>query len=303
MYISYSGYKLFLDCPRAYYHRYIAKTVQLKPNNRVHMLYGDTVGKIFEKFYEDQVWAGPTPTKKLLSMVRPMLTKVMVHETSRGGVLDWNEPGLKEGTRSVEEIEKEILDAIPRGVLSIKRNRLVSRESFAEMKLDMAVGPYKIAGRADFIVRRVPPHQDLVIVDGKGSRHRGKYVSERQLRWYAMLYWLKFGVIPDRLGFLYWRYEPEESMDWFEVTKRQLEELQNSVLTTLDNIEKAKSELVQIRDKGKPVDLFMVSTGFQCTLCDYLPVCEEGKRSLSKDAKAQMVEDRNRGVEDGEVSF
>ena len=304
MYISYSGHKL-ANCLRAYYFRYIAKVDPPKPSNSVHMLYGDTVGNIFEKFYEDQLWRDPKVKDRLTNMVRPTLSKIISKETSKGRVFNWDEPKLKKGNRSLEEVEQEVLETIPRGIQAIKHHRLVSRDARAEVKLDVDAGGHRLGGRSDFIMNRIKPHKDLVIVDGKGSRWREKYTNERQLRWYALLYWLNYGVIPDRLGFLYWRCQAEESMDWFEVSQSELEALLNSIVTTCDEIEKSKRELfkIKLKNKNDPGSLFMPNTSSECKLCDYLPLCADGQKHLSKDTKIEIGKELEHGVEDGGVSF
>lgn len=303
MYLSYSGYKLYIECQRAYYHRYIAKTKPAKPDNRVHMLYGDAVGKIFEKFYEDRLWTGPSVVDSLKSLVEPTVKRIVNYESRRGGVFDWEEPKLKKGTRSLEEVKEEVLETIPRGLRSIKSHRLLGKDAAAEVKLDVDLEGHRIGGRADFIMTRVRPHEDHVIIDGKGSRWRDKYTSERQLRWYAMQHRLKFGAIPDKLAFLFWRFEPEQSMDWFQTSETELDDLQHGVLSAISKIETSAQELVQLGRGANPGPIFIANTGQQCSLCSYIEECPEGKASLSDESKAQRKKDRENGVEDGGFSL
>lgn len=302
MYLSYSGFKTFLECRRAYDHKYVLKTPLLEPDNRVHMLYGDAVGKLFETFYEDQLWR-ERPQERMLALVRPTMQAIVAAETKKGGVFNWKEPRLKKGTRSFDEVEQEVLATVPRGLQTIKHHRLLGPGAKAELVLDVVVDGHKIAGRADFVLRRVQPHGDLVLLDGKGSRWREKYTNHRQLRWYAMQYWLKFGAIPDRLGFLYWRYGATESVDWSEVKVRELEDLKNAVLGAIGEIEKAKKELVQLGVKANRSRVFWPTPGNDCKLCSYLPLCPEGVKALSEETKQLIAEASDDGVEEGGVSF
>ena len=293
MYLSYSGFKTFTECQRAFYYRYIKRVIPKDPGNSVHSLYGNTVGKIFELFYRDRMWCmGASVPLKLLDLVTPTLNNIILRGKEKGEVFNWSDPELKPGTRSIEEMEKEVRETIPRGVKSIVYHRLVGTKADAEVVLDGYINGHTIGGRADFIIQRVRPNEDLVIIDGKGSRWREKYTNDRQLRWYAMLYWVKYGVVPDRLGFLYWRCEPETSVDWKEVTQRDLENLRAIVFTTIKDIE----------GKKKAHD-FLSSPGGDCKRCAYLSVCKEGARALSDGVKAQISKDQQCGVEDGEVSF
>jgi len=299
VYLSYSGFSVFRQCARAYYYRYIGKPKLPEPGNRVHMLYGDVVGKLFEKYYEDRIWTKRNAALHMLDLVRPVLNKVVVQEIRRGGVFDWNEPGLKPGSRSIEEVEQEVRETIPRGIRGIKAHRLMGVEAHAEVVLNTSVRGHTLAGRADFIIRRIKPHNDLVLLDGKGSRWRDRYTDERQLRWYAMLYQMKKGVVPDRLAFLYWRFEPKECLDWVDATQKQLDDLKNAALEAIGKIEGAKRKL----RGSEPGVCFLASPGSNCRLCDFQAVCPEGTRVLSDNTKTQILEDRNRGVEEGEVSF
>jgi hypothetical protein len=268
----------------------------------VHKLYGETVGKLFEKLYNEKIWRkGETAMALILSdMVRPTLNEVMVRETTRGNVFDWDEPGLKPGSRSVEEVEALVREAVVQGVQSIKRHRLMGQYAEAEVVLDVPYRGHTLAGRADFIIQRIRPHNDLVIIDGKGSYWRGKYVDARQLRWYAMLYRLKKGRLPDRLGFLYWRNTPEESVDWIGLEPDKIDDLLQAAKEAIQQIEAAGKSL---REGGVPSLIFWATPGSDCRRCSYRPLCSEGSKALSDDTKAQIVEDRKRGVEEGDVSF
>ena len=256
------------------------------------MLYGDTVGKIFEAFYNESIWKHDT-TNTLLSRVPDTLRRVIETEKRKGGVFNWSDPDLKPGTRSLEEVEAEVRETIPRGLRSVRHHRLLGRDAQAEVKLDHTVEGHILGGRADFIMHRTAPRGDLILLDGKGSRWRDKYVNKNQLVWYSMLYRMKHGVLPDCLGFLFWRFEPEESMDWSEVTLAEVESLQRSVLAAIGEIEQAKSELVQLSAPGVN---FMAKPGSDCKLCSYQPLCPESNRKKPPKGQAH-------GVEDGDFSF
>ena len=299
MYLSYSGYKTYDSCPRSYWHRYVNKTLVTKPDNRVHMLYGEAVGLIFEEFYVRKIWREPSPTEALVARVDETLAGIVKKETARGGVFDWDEkdargkPALKPGTRSLEEVRGEVIEAIPRGVASIKLHRLLGVKSGAEVKLDTDIKGHRLAGRADFIIHRVSPDEDKILIDGKGSRWRDKYVDRRQLKWYAMLYQKKFGVLPDRLGFLYWRSEPEDSLDWVACTPRDIEIMQETVLESVSTIEDGARQLGRTPGNATLVATFPVKPGPDCKLCSYLEICDEGADFLQK--KVPKLEDTGVG--------
>lgn len=300
MYLSYSGFDTHEGCKFEYYNNYEAKTKLPEPDNRVNMLYGDGVGKLFEGFYVDKLWKAPDPSIELQARVQPTLQRIIKYELRKGGRFDWTAKGLKPGTRSIHEVEKEIRETIPRGLRSIRRHWLLGTEAGAEVKLDVQLEGHTVGGRADFLIRRAKPRGDLVLIDGKGSRYRDRYTNHRQLRWYAMQHHLKYGTLPDRLGFLFWRFEPEESLDWSEVDLAAIEGLKTSFLAAVASIEAGQEA---VRRGENPLKVFPPSPGSDCNLCRYLPVCEAGQRALAKDAKEEMAVTLQRGVEDGEISF
>lgn len=299
MYLSYSGDSLYRQCPRAYYFQYVGKVPLEKPVNRVHMLYGDAVGKIFEQFYKQKVYLSNS-TPRLMAMVEPTLQRIITNETRKGGVFDWAEKGLKPGTRSLDEVRREVEDTIPRGLTSLRLGGLASNDPWTEVDLTTEQEGHLLAGRADFMMRRAA-QKDLVIVDGKGSRYRGSYTDPRQLRFYAMLHWLRSGTIVDGLGFLYWRFEPGKNIDWTSVTRQELEDLRSATLTNIEAIELA---VKAVEAKSATFyEAFAASTGGHCKLCKYASQCPEGTSLLQQNVKGLIADAIADGVEDGNVSL
>ncbi len=295
MYLSYSGLKEYLECPRAYWHKYVDHTPPSKQPNRVHMLYGDSVGRLFEAFYNERLWSAPDPVEVLLERVDATIANVIQDETKKGGQFDWADLELKRGGRTLEEITTNVRQTVPRGIASIRHHKLIGVEAKAEVVLNSRVNGHTLAGRADFVLRRHAG--DLVLVDGKGSTWRDAYVNHRQLRWYALLHLLKFGVLPDRVGFLFWRSEPDESMDWSEVTLTEVDELKRATLNVIDRIEAGQRSLGPTWESGRsPGMVFWVNPGQRCKLCSYLPRCAEAKTVLAAKAPTYGVEDEDIGL-------
>ena len=281
-YLSYSGFHKNEECPKSYWHGYINKTQISAPDNRIGALYGSIVGGVFENFYTQRVWRSPKPADTLLGMVDEVTNKV-VRDSLKKGVLNWKDPKYKKnGPHSMDEVLDLVKKSIPNGLDIIRRHKLVGTDAKAELKLDTVINGSKIGGRSDFVMTRISPHDDLIIVDGKGSMHRDKYVDNRQLLWYAMLYRKNFnGRIPDKLGFLYWREEPDTSIDWVVPSKEDLDELQDSV--------KSSIETIQIRTKGGANEFPARARHFNCKFCPYLTVCPEGQEMLSPKPPAHGV--------------
>lgn len=290
MYLSYSGFKKHHECNLAYYHQYIAKTRPPEPDNRVNMLYGSVVGTLFEEFYNGQMWKDPHPVDALLR-IAPAVLQATVAKESKAGVFDYKRNYKKKGDyTSHEDILKDVEASIPRGLDIIRQHWLLGVGAAAEVKLDAGVRGHTLGGRADFIMRRVAPYSDVIILDGKGSKYRDQYVDVRQLHWYAMLHREKRGFLPEQVGFVFWRFEPNEAIDWHPVPKDAVDELMNTVLETASKIE-------EVSKKRLPVTEAFPSnpSAGRCRLCSYSFTCPAGQAVLSSEgADLGAVE----GVED-----
>ncbi len=284
MYISYSGYKVYTECAKQYYLRYVTKP-DVAPDNRVNMLFGSVVGTIFEQFYAQKVWRSPTVVDDLLAMAEPTLRATMVKEAEVGGVFRWKGQDFRSVYESKAELLTDIRAAIPRGVETIRLHGLVGQAA-VEVKLNSEVAGQTLGGRADFILQRYgQPPSDVVILDGKGTRHHEKMdakgvnrratsVDVRQLYWYANLFRLKFRRYPTRLGFVFWQADPADAVDWVDVDVKKLQDFQTEVLDALRGIEERSSlKDLKVIYPANPAPE-------KCNLCSYLAICEEAQKAL-----------------------
>jgi hypothetical protein len=279
MYLSFSGFNKYESCPSAYWHQYVGKTVLPTPDNRVNSLYGSTVGALFELFYTDQMWKSKTAGITLRDKAPAVLDRIIRKECSRNGRVSFDDP--ESNYASYEVLLEDIITTIPRGIRIIKHHRLLGWDVAAEVVLDHQIGNHLVGGRADFVIHL---EKGLSIIDGKGSKHRERYVKNTQLLWYAMLLREIRGHLPDLLGFLYWRCDPETALDWLDFSTSQVDSLRDSVLDTATRIEADKKVLDIIdnqeeRNQQRDV-LFYPSTGSGCKLCAYSSVCSSGNNYL-----------------------
>jgi len=286
MYLSYSGFKSYVQCPYSYWHKYVNKTTLLTPENTVNSLYGSTVGILFEGFYADKLWRSKDYESVLQSRVEETFDKAV--KDQRGRIVDWNDE--KANYHSRAELLADVRETIPRGLQIIRENRLIGPQADAEVKLDSKFGPHLVGGRADFIIRRVEPHKDLVILDGKGSKWGGKFVEDTQLKWYAVLHRARLNVVPDALGFVFWRFEGEKAITWVKFTSADLDVLQHEILTTMNRVATSIDRLQGVSGKLKAFDelrqeLFPAQAGDNCRLCAYADLCEEGKAKVAEPSR------------------
>jgi hypothetical protein len=301
MYLSYSGYACHESCPFGYWRQYDDHTPTEKEDNRVGSLYGTSVGVLFEQFYEERIWKSKGAQEELLSRAEKTVDQVIKDQLTPSkyrpaGVLKWKGDGPDQDPTAMYESREELLadvrDAVVRGLKIIRFYRLLGAYARAEVRLDQIIRGHKIGGRADFILYRTKPHLDWVILDGKGSKHRSRYSDPRQLMWYGALYLLKYGEIPDRLGFLYWRYDPPETIDWMEFSEESLLEFSGEVMKTVRKIDLAKRRM----PKDNPVmALEMAKKLFPAkpsrSACRFCPYATE--KHCPRGAK--VVQEINRG--------
>jgi hypothetical protein len=314
VYLSYSGFKTYGECPFAYWHKYVNKT-KIPPDNGVNAMYGSVVGMVFEAFYRDHLWRRADYLDYLQSIVEPTFEKAMKDQRNR--VYDWHDE--KSNYKSREECVAAVRLAIPRGVNTIRQNRFLGTHAVAEMKLDHSFGPHYIGGRADFVIKRIPPHNDLVILDGKGSKWREKYVDGKelkpgqkiqgtQLKWYAMLHREKHGIIPDGLGYIFWMFEDDKAVEWVQFTNADLDTVQNEVIATMDRVAGSVSELekvsglIQSHDELRQ-ERFPAQAGDHCRLCSYVDRCEEGTKKVAAMRRKSRTPLPDPGVVEPGLSF
>jgi hypothetical protein len=303
MYLSYSGWKVYRDCPRSYMFRYITKPLLPLPDNKVGALYGIVVGTLFENFYKQQLWKLADPAGALLESAEALLLETIEREREsaakeavkigadpavwREAAVRWKPPpGQKKvDYNSAEAVMVDIRRAIPNGVEIIRQHGFIAPKVGSEVVLDADFGPHRLVGRADFILRRPAPLNDLLITDGKGSRHRERYTDVNQLHWYSMLFRRHTKRLPDKVCFIFWRSEPSDAVLWHSVTQDEVNQLRTDVLADVDAIETGKVRTA-VATPARKLDVvqehFPVKPGFGCRLCSFVPVCETGRVMTSK---------------------
>lgn len=232
-------------------------------DSRHHAVMGQVIQKVIENLYNDELWREP---KGLPDRLESMVEREFNFEMERN-YIDWTEAPPR----------GDMLDTCKQGVRGFLRtlfhNKLLGTYAKAEVLLLNSIGEGNpIGGRADVIIQ-----QDgvVTILDGKNSMTKGKYTDPDQLRWYGLLYYLQYGKLPERLGFVYYRYPynaetGESGIDWVDCTK--------------EDIERIASRAVEARKKMIKHEFNPVPMPKVCNLCEYQTVCPE--RIAQREANA-----------------
>jgi len=172
------------------------------PVNEYHALYGKLIGRFFELYCND--WRFKTPYL-FPDVIRERMNKLFDGMLLTATV-DWSAPGCGPDRNMI--VEQAVVDAI-RIMEGPSLNYFLSTRAEIAIELKLSSGDY-LTGRLDF-AHTEPLSKLIWIFDGKGTGTVGKNVSNDQLYWYALLYFIHFKVLPTQLAFYYFRldhYDP-----------------------------------------------------------------------------------------------
>lgn len=258
-----------------------AKTKPLD-KSRHHAVMGLVIGRVLEDFYNLEEWKHPEGLHERLIRA----TKDRLSEYCIGEYIDWHQ------SPPYDELETVCVEGVLGYLKTMRQHKLLGAYARSEVQLMGYINKWlPIAGRADFIFRR--DDVGVTILDGKNSGLKMKYVDPDQLRWYALCYALSYQKIPDRLGFVWYRYPYDEAageqgLDWVPFSRRDLREL----------VERAQ----EVR-KGQQKEKFgAVPKASVCRFCDFESVCPERQfdREMNRQKRSAkglpIVEDTFEGV-------
>lgn len=253
--LSWSGFDTYQKCPKKYRLTRVDKEDPPEPDSKHNAVVGSVVQRVFEEFYNAEIWrSGSETTAKLLELVPKYFYEFLDKE-----FVDFDDIKCNFTPLELLDTCREI---IPKVMEGIKREKLLGPYAKSEIKLRAHLqGNYFLFGIADFILRR--PDGELLLIDGKASRHREKYVDERQLLFYALAFKLVNGRLPDKLGIYYYRFadDAEKAFDWFKPEPARIKKLHGELVEAFTNIQK-------MRFKATP-------NASTCRFCPWENVCQE----------------------------
>lgn len=265
MRISYHTYEDYIECPYRFKLKHIDRVPPTVPVDEYHTMYGRLIGKFFEMY--SNVWRFKTPylfPEHIRERMNILFDGLIATHT-----INW-----RRGTRNKEEIIDQACTDAHTIMESPSLNYFLNSKSEVSMEVKLQSG-HKITGRPDFI------HQDAksgtpLILDGKGSKKKGKYISDEQLYYYALLYYLTYNEIP-QLGFFYYRYNEFIPIDF---TENDLKDFRAKVSLSIKGMFGGEYPATA---KNKV-----------CQYCDYNNSCAdwaEAKAARARGSKLDMVGD------------
>jgi len=265
--LSYSEYRAYLDCPR-YYQLRRDKIPPPEKDNRYFALYGLLVERFFKKYTNEVARSG-----RVLSddNVREVLKDIWAYVLETNYV-DWNEPWVKSGS-------EEIFEMAFKDVCENMRMFTFWKDARSEVSYNVAL---KKSGdlltcRMDFVVE--PEQGPVEIIDGKGKMKIDTDADVEQLYFYALIYLLNKGRLPDKLGLLYYRFKLIKYIDFDPAT----------ILAYRDKLAIVK-QAIKSDTKFEP----KVGLSKQCKWCSYRCGCDAFL--TKKRANAEKRAAKNGGV-------
>ncbi len=250
--------------------------------SRHHAVMGIAIQAGIEAMYNEQWYRRPQ------EMMDLMIDEATTHFNREilTGYIDWRE------SPSRTDLLQVVLAGVRGYVTTMKQHRLLGAWTEAEMDLIGFIDEGNpIGGRADTVFRRTDT--GVTILDGKNSnryldRKTGQwfsYTDPDQLRWYALCYFLKFGVLPDRLAFVYYRFPygytgdkgyediPSDGIDWVPFAEDDLKGLAARAL-------EARAAMNAEKFDANP-------SPQGCRFCEYETVCTPRQEQKKKNQRGR----------------
>jgi CRISPR/Cas system-associated exonuclease Cas4 (RecB family) len=263
--ISYHAWKDFRECPKKYFLKNRKKQPPAVPRNDYHALYGKLTEKFFQLFCN--TWRYKTPYM-FPDDIRAKL-KVIYEGVLNSSVVNWNVP-YAENTQ--EDIFNQSFADICAIMDSQSQNYFLGTRSEISIEINVKDGAC-INGRIDF-VHKDALNQAITIFDGKGTNNIGKNIEDQQVIFYALLYFLHFKIMPEQLGFFYYRFNTFKP-----------------VAISFDLLNEFRAKLsLDIKKMINNPSFQATPSPKACKYCDYRTVCRECLEDQAKRKRGSKLD-------------
>jgi len=229
---------------------------------------GIVIQKAIEIMYNNELWKTPATLRDSLEK----LTKRHFEFELGKNYIDWKKSPAK------LDLYETCLEGVFGYLSTLKQYRLVG--SYAKSEKDLfayITDEVSVGGRADLIVKR--GDTGVTIIDGKNSKQKSKYLDPDQLRWYGLCFYLCYNQLPDRLGWVYYRYPygmetaegVEPGVEWIDFSLEDLKGLANRAVKVRQSMDK---------------HIFHADPSPNtCRFCEYQSICPEREAQKEKNRR------------------
>ena len=258
MRLSYSQYRTFIQCPRLYHYQATKVVPPAKPSS-YFALYGILIEAFFKKYTNVYTKQGVVLSNDKIRNILSSLWEYIIEKN----YVDWSDPW-------VNETADQIFENVYNDTLMNMDTFSFWKEAQSEVSFEILLKKSQdvLSCRMDFIWRK----QDgtVEILDGKGTNKMDKNVDIEQLLFYALMYLLRNKRIPDKIGFLYYKYHLIKYVDF-----------------DMDSVMQFKDKLALVKRAIKKTTEFKPKVGLSkhCKWCAHRFGCDA--YNAKKDANAE----------------
>ena len=253
-----------------------------------HPLMGVVIQATLEKMYNEEMWKDPQNlSKNLLKFVPEEWSRL---EGKKRFFLDYDQAGMSRA---------DMLEVCKEGVLgylqTMKAHKLLGPYAKSEVELVGWINKWTaVGGRADFIIRR--EDTGITILDGKNTLKKMSGVNPDQVRWYALCFLLAYKVMPDRLGFVWFRYPhgstlgdptsgddiPQTGLEWIPFTR--------------DDLKGLAARAVEARLSMRKGNFQATPAPSLCRFCEFESVCPERQAQKRENGEKRAIKRKVEGI-------
>jgi CRISPR/Cas system-associated exonuclease Cas4 (RecB family) len=229
IWLTYSSYSQYKTCPKQYDYDRVTQKEPPTRSSQHNAIVGHVLQSVFEDFYNDTLYKEDDVLQTLKDRASGHFQTFMEEK-----YVDFND--VTSPYDSKGEPWNEIMNTIPKVLQGIKRESLLGPVARSEVEIEEDHGENTLYGYIDFIIKK--PDGSVYLIDGKSSKHREENVDVEQLFFYNILFYKKYGHMPDRSGFFYYRFadDPEKAFDWVTVDKQAMDETVSSINEVFEGI-------------------------------------------------------------------
>lgn len=273
--LSWSKFKTYRNCPQHYNWKYNEYKDPPFRDSKHFAVIGSVVQQVFEYYYDYHIY------KRNHRAIDILMEKT---DEYFNGFLEDNYVNFNHVTcpYDKDEARQQCRDAVEKTEMAIEREGLVGYKNFAEATVQVpfkrrVLGKVALQGRLDFLLQMAG--EEHWILDGKSTKNPDR-VDDDQLYFYAMLFAMRYGKIPDKLGFFFFRFgdDPDKAIKWLPVSVQKLNDLKEEAVEVVREI--------QSNDEWKPTP----EPSF-CNWCPYEKVCDARQGQKQSNREARMTDE------------
>jgi len=300
--LYWSSYDCYTNCAQRFLWKYGNKEIDLgaglgkpkpgaKRSSEHHQIMGNTIQYAVERLYNDYLWQRLIAKDPAERWSERRLAEALIHIVTTdlerrlsSAYIEWA------WAPSHREMAQTCIAGVIGFLKTMKANHLVGNPAKAEHFLRGYLNDVPVAARVDLILERSPelPLPGVTILDGKNSQEKGVYTSPDQLRFYALTYLLVRGKLPDRVGFVYYRFPygtpteeggTESGIDWVPLDKEDIRGLAHKIVAVRESIREMKFDADPVPSK--------------CKWCVYEDICapRQAQKQVNREKRKKKGEE------------